>query len=204
MLDFLTHWLAHYGALGLFFLMALGVIGAPIPEETTLTFAGVLVHRGILQPVPAFLAACLGCACGISVSYFLGRTLGLRLVVRFGRFLRITPEKLEKAHAFFGRAGHWSLLFGYFLPGIRHLTAVAAGTTRLAYPDFALFAYAGALVWSFLFVTLGVFLGGQWMRVSDRIHHNLGVTSAVLAGCVVVGLLVRWLLARRGKLADQD
>jgi membrane protein DedA with SNARE-associated domain len=201
MMELLTHWLTHYGALGLFCLMALGVLGAPIPEETTLTFAGVLVHRGILEPVPAILAATLGCVCGISVSYGLGRTLGLRLVKRYGRLLRITPEKMDKAHAGFERAGHWGLLFGYFLPGIRHLTAIAAGTTKLAFADFALFAYAGALVWSFSFVSLGIFLGSRWMKVSEEIHHNLAVFSIAVVACLIAAALVRWLVTRQKKPA---
>ena len=139
--------------------------------------------------------------CGITVSYVLGRTLGLKIISRFGRFLRITPQKMEKAHVFFGRAGHWGLLVGYFFPGIRHLTAVAAGAAALAYADFALFAYSGALVWSLLFVTLGVLLGGQWMKVSARIHHNMGVASAILVGCVILGVVAHWLLTRRAKQA---
>jgi membrane protein DedA with SNARE-associated domain len=197
MMELLSHWLTHYGAWALFCLMALGVVGVPIPEETTLTFAGVLVHRGIIEPVPAIVAATLGCVCGITVSYTLGRTLGLRLVQRYGRVLRITPEKMERAHGAFERAGHWGLLFGYFLPGIRHLTAIAAGTTRLAFADFALFAYSGALIWSFSFVSLGIFLGRQWMHVSEEIHENLAISSVVVVVLLLLAALVRWLLTRR-------
>jgi membrane protein DedA with SNARE-associated domain len=195
--EFLTHWLAQYGALALFAIMALGILGLPIPEETTLVFAGVLVYRGHMQPLPAILAAFLGSVCGISLSYALGRTLGLRLLKRYGRVLHVTPESIERAHATFEQVGHWALLVGYFLPGIRHLTALAAGTTRLEYPDFALFAYAGALVWSFSFISLGIIGGRHWQRLAARIHDNLALASLALVACVLLAWLLRWALRRR-------
>jgi membrane protein DedA with SNARE-associated domain len=192
--EFLTHWIGHYGSLALFAIMALGIIGLPIPEETTLVFAGVLVYRGHLQPAPAILAAFLGSACGISVSYLLGRTLGLRLVKRYGGYLHITPDKIDRAHVKFEEVGRWALLVGYFLPGIRHLTAIAAGTTKLEYPDFALFAYAGALVWSFSFVSLGIIVGHQWRHVAEQIHDNLALASLAVVACFLLAWLVRWAL----------
>lgn len=192
-----TYWLSHYGYFGLFFLLMLGIVGLPIPEETLLTFSGVLVYRGHLELGPTILAAFLGSCCGITVSYGLGRVFGIVLTTRFGRVLHVNPEKVEQVHLWFERVGHWGLLWGYFLPGIRHLTALLAGAARLKYADFALFAYAGALVWSFTFVSLGAFAGGQWARVSAQVHENLLIASGVVAACLLCALTVRWVLARR-------
>jgi membrane protein DedA with SNARE-associated domain len=197
MMAMLTHWLIHYGPVGLFLLMALGIIGLPIPDETALTFAGVLVYRGLLRPGPTLAAAFLGSACGITVSYVLGRTLGLRLVTRYSRFLHVTEENLVRAHDGFQRVGHWALLFGYFLPGIRHLTALAAGTTKLEFQDFALFAYAGAFVWSFTFVSLGIFVGRQWRVVLTQIHENLLIASVAIVAAALVAALVHWFITSR-------
>ena len=191
-----TYWLSRYGYFGLFSLLMLGIIGVPIPEETLLTFSGVLVYRGHLELGPTIAAAFLGSCCGITVSYGLGRVFGIVLTTRFGRVLRVNPEKVEQVHLWFERVGHWGLLWGYFLPGIRHLTALLAGATRLRYADFALFAYAGALVWSFTFVSLGALAGRQWARVSEQVHHNLLIASAVVAGCLLGALVGRWALAR--------
>ena len=195
---YLAYWLSHYGYAGLFGLLMFGVIGVPVPEETLLTFAGVLVYRGHLEVGPTLLAAFLGSCCGITVSYGLGRGIGRVLTRRLGRFVRVTPEQLERVEVWFERAGHWSLLVGYFLPGIRHLTAVVAGGTRLRFSDFALFAYAGALLWSFTFVALGVFAGRHWVRISARVHQNLWLASGGVVVCVLAGFLVRrWLAPRR-------
>jgi membrane protein DedA with SNARE-associated domain len=193
----LTYWLTHYGYLGLFSLLMLGIIGVPIPEETLLTFAGVLVYRGHLELVPTLAAAMAGSACGITVSYGLGRVFGIVLTRRFGRVLHVQPEKVEQVHRWFERVGHWALLWGYFLPGIRHLTALLAGATRVKYADFGLFAYAGAVTWSLTFVSLGTLAGRQWARISEQIHENLLIASGIVVFCLVVGYAARRVASRR-------
>jgi membrane protein DedA with SNARE-associated domain len=195
--ELLNHWLNHYGAFGLFFMMALGIVGLPIPEETTLTLAGVLIYRGHLQTGPALVAALAGAAVGVTVSYTLGRTLGLRLLLKHGAFFHVSAESVEKAHVWFERVGHWSLFVGYFFPGIRHLTAIAAGASKLKLADFALFAYTGALVWSYCFIAIGVFLGRHSLALSENIHRNMIVGSLVLVAIIALSLLARrWLRTR--------
>ena len=192
-----THLLSQYGYLGLFGLLMFGIIGLPVPEETLLTFAGVLVYRGHLELVPPLLAAFLGSACGITVSYGLGRGVGRVVTKRLGRFVHVTPEQMGRVEAWFERVGHWGLLWGYFLPGIRHLTAVAAGATRLRYVDFAVFAYTGALLWSLTFVSLGALAGRQWVTVYSQVHENLKIASGIVLAVLIITLVARRLIRRR-------
>jgi membrane protein DedA with SNARE-associated domain len=192
-----TYLLSRYGYLGLFSLLMFGIVGVPVPDETLLTFAGVLVYRGHLEVGPTLAAAFLGSSCGITVSYGLGRIFGLVLTTRFGRIMRVEPAKVERVHGWFERVGHWALLGGYFFPGIRHVTALLAGATKLKYADFAVFAYAGALVWTFTFVTLGALAGRQWARVSEQIHHNLLIGSEAVAVGLLGAFIVKKILSRR-------
>ncbi|MGD1147219.1 MAG: DedA family protein [Thermoanaerobaculaceae bacterium] len=192
-----AHFLSQYGYFGLFGLLMFGIIGLPVPEETLLTFAGVLVYRGHLELGPALLAAFLGSACGITVSYGLGRGVGRVITKRLGKFVRVTPEQMDRVEDWFERVGHWGLLWGYFLPGIRHLTAVAAGATRLRYVDFALFAYTGALLWSLTFVSLGALAGRHWERVYGQVHENLKIASGIVLVVLIAALVVRRLFMRR-------
>lgn len=198
MVHTLAYWLTHYGYFGLFALLMFGIIGIPVPEESLLTFAGVMVYHGRLELVPTLAAAFLGSCCGITVSYGLGRGLGRVLTDRFGRVVHGTPEQLDRVEAWFERVGHWGLLVGYFLPGIRHLTAVVAGGSRLRFMDFALFAYTGALLWSFSFVALGALAGRHWVRISARLHENLWLASGVVVVCLLAVFLVRRWYVRRG------
>ncbi|MEO7144016.1 MAG: hypothetical protein ABI165_11020, partial [Bryobacteraceae bacterium] len=78
---------ATYGYAALYVLLMLGIVGLPIPDETILVFTGYLISRGTLKPVPALLTAVLGSSSGITVSYILGRTLGLEAIHKFGKYL---------------------------------------------------------------------------------------------------------------------
>jgi membrane protein DedA with SNARE-associated domain len=182
-------WITQYGYLAVFSLLVLGIVGLPVPDETLLTFTGYLVFKDHLSLPLAYATALAGSITGITISYWLGRTFGLKLIHRYGRYLRITEEHLQKAHAFFERAGHWSLTFGYFVPGVRHFTAYAAGMSELEPPRFAAFAYAGAALWVGTFIMLGYFLGERWEAVEKNIHQYM-VWVGVGIGLLAVAFLV--------------
>jgi len=188
--QYVLHWISQYGYAAIFCLLMLGIVGLPVPDETLLTFTGYLIFSHQLKLVPAAVTVLLGTMCGITLSYILGRTFGLALIHRFGRYVHLTEDRLAKAHMFFERAGHWSLTFGYFIPGVRHLTAYAAGVSYLEPHFFALFAYTGAFLWAGTFLTLGYFLGERWQAVSARIHSNLLLASVV--GAALIGLYLVW------------
>ena len=176
-------WITQYGYIAIFSLLVLGIVGLPVPDETLLTFSGYLVFQGHLSLGPALLSGFAGSACGITISYILGRTFGLTLIHKYGKYLRITEAHVEKAHVWFRRAGHWSLTFGYFIPGVRHFTAYAAGMSELEYRPFALFAYGGAALWAATFIGLGYLLGERWKSVQENIHHYF-------LGFTILGLVV--------------
>ena len=86
----ILRWVIEYGYIGIFSVLALGILGAPIPDEGVLAFAGYLVYEGKLLLVPTMAAAFLGSACGITLSYGLGRTFGVYLISKFGHAVHIT------------------------------------------------------------------------------------------------------------------
>jgi membrane protein DedA with SNARE-associated domain len=190
-------WVTQYGAVALFFLLMLGVIGLPVPDETLMVFSGYLIFKGTLNPVATFSMALLGSVTGITVSYLLGRVYGLKLIQKYGPYFHLTETRYLQVHQWFERAGRWSLFFGYYIAGVRHFTAVVAGATGLEYPIFAAFAYAGAFTWVLAFLSLGYFLGDRWQGASEQVHEYL--TEAVIAVAVIaaVYLAIRWWRRRR-------
>lgn len=190
-------WITEYGYLAIFSLLVLGIVGLPVPDETLLTFTGYLVFRGNLTLPLAFLAALAGSASGITISYWLGRTFGLALIHRYGKYLHIRPEHLEKAHRWFERVGRWGLTFGYFIPGVRHLTAYAAGMSGEQPHQFALFAYSGAVLWVSSFIGLGYFLGERWQAVEQNIDRYL--LAMTIGGAILAVAYVAWRVWRRGR-----
>jgi membrane protein DedA with SNARE-associated domain len=183
-------WVAHYGYVGIFGLLMLGIVGLPIPDETLLMFTGYLIFKHELEPLPAFAAGFLGSICGITVSYALGRMLGLYLVTRLGHFLHIEPEALEQVHAWYERKGKYGLVISYFIPGIRHLAAYVAGSSRLSLPVFATFAYLGGLLWSGSFISIGYVLGDEWRQMSVSLHRYLLIGAGVITVVIAIGFIL--------------
>ena len=191
-------WITHYGYLAIFFLLVFGIIGLPIPDETMLTFSGYLVYMGHLSLPLTFATALAGSITGITISFYLGRVLGMTVIHKYGRYLHITEQQLGKAHAWFERVGHWALTIGYFIPGVRHFTAYAAGISELEPHHFALYAYSGAVIWVSTFIGLGYFLGERWKVVEANIHHYL-VDTAIAIAVLVIAYFVWWKWIRQRK-----
>lgn len=187
----ILHWVTQHGYLGLFSLLVLGIIGVPLPDEVLLIFAGALVDKGDLRLVPTIATAFCGSMCGITLSYGVGRTLGFALLHRYGHLIHLPADKVEQMRPWFERWGKWGLLVGYFLPGVRHLTAYIAGTSRLSLAVFALFAYTGAFVWSMTFIAVGYMLGEKWQPFSAALHRHLLLASGIVMILGVVYMLVR-------------
>jgi membrane protein DedA with SNARE-associated domain len=192
-MQWLFTWLSHYGYAGLFCLLVLGIVGLPVPDETLLVFCGYLIWRGRLRSELTFLAGFTGSACGISMSYFIGRRFGRKFVHYYGRYFRMSHEHMHRVNRWFHRIGAWVLGIGYFVPGIRHFTALIAGMAHLSYPTFAVFAYPGAAVWVTTFLTIGYFGGERWEHTSAIFHRY--VLIATLVGAAIVAVV--WWLRRR-------
>jgi len=188
-----TVWITQYGYGAIFVLLMLGIVGLPVPDETLLTFAGYLVFKQKLTFLPTLATAFLGSSCGITVSYACGRGLGLHLVRKVGPLLRLKPEHLSQVQTWFARWGKYTLIIGYFVPGVRHVTAFVAGSSKLPLPVFGLFAYSGALVWTSSFIGLGYLFGEEWAHLSDTLHRPL----IMLAALVSLALALYVLLWRR-------
>jgi membrane protein DedA with SNARE-associated domain len=188
-MDFLTHesihhWLIEYGSIILFFLLAIGIIALPVPEETMMVIAGVLLAQGHLKLIVTLIAAYAGSICGITGSYFIGRTLGSYFIKRYGKYVGIKETHVDKAHLWFEYYGKWALLIGYFIPGVRHFTGLSAGISKLEYPTFALFAYTGAIIWVSTFLSLGYFFNGYWVYIFEQIDEHLD--DAILIAVLVL------------------
>ena len=190
-------WVAHYGYFAIFGLLVVGIIGLPVPDEFLLAGCGFLVFQGHLRLVPTLASALAGSMSGITGSYIIGRTLGWKFLhSRFGRLLHIKDEHIRRVHDWFDRIGHWALLIGYFIPGVRHFTAIVAGTSKLEPSSFAAFAYAGALTWVSTFLFIGYHFGQRYKEIMALVEHHLKLASAG-AGAVLAAYVVFLILKRK-------
>jgi membrane protein DedA with SNARE-associated domain len=171
--------------------LGLGILGLPIPDETLLALAGFLAFKGNLSFPHAVMAAFAGTICGISIGYLLGRGFGHPFLEKYSTKMKIDPEHLHKARMWYSRYGKFALFIGYFIPGIRHLTAIFAGISVMPYKVFALYSCAGGLLWTMTFVTMGYYLGENWKLVYTYSYRY--ILPIVIVATVIV-LLANFLL----------
>jgi membrane protein DedA with SNARE-associated domain len=190
-------WISTYGEAVLALLLMVGVFGLPVPDETLLTFAGVLVREGKLHFATTWTAAAVGSMCGITLSYALGRGLGPSAVTHFGRWFHIDANHLRRVEGWFERSGKWMLTFGYFVPGVRHLTAIVAGSARLPARLFASYAYAGAALWSLTFITFGWTVGHRWESALHALQRHVLIVVIVVATLIAGYLAMKKVSPKR-------
>jgi membrane protein DedA with SNARE-associated domain len=190
---YLHHFISHYGYIGIIIAMIGGIVGLPVPDETLLTFVGYNVYKGEMTYIGSLVSGYIGAIVGISVSYLLGVVLGIAFLRKHGPKIHITEKKLEHTHRLFHKFGPFLLFIGYFIPGVRHITAYLAGITRMPFYKFALYSWSGALVWDFVFITLGKKLGEDWHLVHRYVgHYSKFGLFVLLAVSILVLVYIRF------------
>lgn len=193
----LSFWITQYGSFALFALLALGILALPIPDETLMVLAGIMVARERLLLFPTLTACYSGAICGISVSFLLGSLFGRYLIRHYGGWLGFTESKREQIHRWFKKFGKWTLFFGYFIPGVRHLTGLLAGMGKLEYAEFALYAFSGAFLWASTFFSIGYYVGDYWLARIEEFEISFGVMIFALAILVVCLIIANQLFRKK-------
>jgi membrane protein DedA with SNARE-associated domain len=193
------HMFETYGYISLFGFLVFGIVGLPLPDETLLTVVGYLVSIRYLNYWVSILVGTLGSIVGITFSYLLGIFLGREVIHRFGKYMYLTPERVASVEKFMDKYGKLTLFFGYFIPGIRQVTAIVAGISKMNYRQFAIVAYLGGLLWVTTFITLGRFVGMQLHGIGHMFHRFRFLILTVLVLMVVTILIYRYVKARKNK-----
>jgi membrane protein DedA with SNARE-associated domain len=182
--DLLAHW--GYGAI--FVAVVLGNIGFPVPEETILVLGGYMAQRGILRIEIVIAIGIVSAVTGDVIGYWLGRRYGRRAIERYGRWVHITPARLDKVCAFVARYGAWAVFCARFVAGLRFLAGPLAGATGLRPLAFATGNVLGACVFVPMVVGLGYLLGRTFGDDIERLVHH--VEYLALGAALVLTLVL--------------
>lgn len=153
------------GYFGVFILMALESMIAPVPSEVVMPFAGYLVQQNRFNFWIVLLASSLGSIFGSSLSYYIGFYGGRPLVLKFGRYLLLEEEHLEWTEKWFERQGDKTIFISRFVPVVRHLISIPAGIARMAIHRFIFYTFVGAAMWNFILLYAGFKLGSHWDKI---------------------------------------
>ncbi|SDE43035.1 membrane protein DedA, SNARE-associated domain [Priestia aryabhattai B8W22] len=148
-----------YGYIAIFLMLVLGIVGLPIPDEVMMTIVGFFTHTGVLNYPLAIIVSFFGALLGMMISYLIGRKAGRPFIDKFGKWIGLKEKRMLKVENWLKKYGPYSLIFGYFIPGIRHVTCYFSGIGKMELKTYTLFAAIGAFLWSFIFITIGRMVG---------------------------------------------
>jgi membrane protein DedA with SNARE-associated domain/membrane-associated phospholipid phosphatase len=175
-------------------------MGVPLPGETILISAGVLVQRGHLDLGYAIAFGILGAVLGDQIGYWVGREGGRPFVLRWGRYVWITPERLGRAEAFFDRHGGKAVFLARFFSGLRVFGALVAGISRMRWGIFFFYNALGGATWATAVVLGGYFLGSSLGVVEKWLGRATILLAGILAAVVALYLGYRWVAAHPERL----
>jgi membrane protein DedA with SNARE-associated domain len=193
------------GYLGVAIWVAVESVIIPIPSELILPFAGFLVGEGLaIEPLTGrpwtlplvVLAGTLGATVGGLVAYAIGYWGGRPIILRWGRWLRITEQDLDRTEAFFGKYGNAAAFFGRLIPVVRSLVSFGAGVGRMPILPFTVFTFLGSLPFTFVLVFVGVQLGENWDAVGAVLKQFEYLILAILIA--LIALFFWWRFGKPG------
>lgn len=159
-----------YGLWVLFTLVTLESLGVPMPGETALVttalYAGSTHQIGIALVV---LVAATAAIIGDNIGYLIGRSIGIRLVARYGRYVRLNEPRLKVGQYLFLRHGGKIVFFGRFVAFLRTYAALFAGINRMSWPHFLIMNALGGICWATLFGGGAYLFGAQMKRVTGPV-----------------------------------
>ena len=185
--------LNHYGLWAVLALVLVEDFGIPVPGETVLIAAAVFAGGGRLNVFAVALVGFAAAVVGDNIGYVIGRFGGRRLVERWGRYIFLTPERLDKAEAFFNRHGAKIIVVARFIEGLRQANGIIAGIAQMHWLRFLACNALGAALWVATWVSVGYFAGQHITPIYDAItrYSLYALIIAVVVIAVWVGLRIR-------------
>ncbi|MGI8578864.1 MAG: DedA family protein [Nocardioidaceae bacterium] len=188
--------LNQYGYLAVGGFITLEDFGVPVPGETILIAAAVYAGAGKLNIALVVLIGVVAAVVGDNIGYAIGHFGGRQLVLRYGRYVFITAERLDKAQGFFERHGGKVVTVARFIEGLRQANGIVAGISGMAWPRFLIFNLLGAVLWVGAWSCLGYFSGNHINAIYGQVHRYTGYLVIAVA-LAIVALIVRAVVRRR-------
>lgn len=191
------------------YLAVAGVIGVesfgvPAPGQTIMVAAAIYAGAGRLNVFAVGAIAFVAAVLGDNVGYWIGVRGGRRLVHRFGKYIFITPERLDWAERFFARRGNRIVVVARFIDGLRQLNGVIAGITAMPWRTFLIYNAIGAALWVGWWTTISYLLGTHLVVIMEHAHRFKwwAIALVVIAVTTYITLHVRHVRRRRAREAE--
>ncbi len=194
--------LNHYGYLAVAGFVLLEDFGVPVPGETVLILGAVYAGTGRLSVWLVGLLALVAAVTGDNIGFAIGRFGGRRLVDRYGRYVLLTPERLDKATGFFERRGASIIIVARFVEGLRQANGIVAGTTGMHWARFLAFNAIGATLWVTLWTCVGYFSGDHITSIYNT-ASRYSLYFGIAVGVLLIGYIALRVTRARRERAKQ-
>lgn len=175
---------------GVFLLMAMESSIIPVPSELVMPPAGYLAYQGKMNIWLAILCGTVGSLAGAYANYYASHYLGRPLIIKYGKYVLITPEKFERVEKFFLRHGEISTFIGRLLPVVRHLISIPAGLYGMNHLRFSLYTLLGAGIWCSVLAGIGYVIGENQQQIMQYAHQ--AVIWVLVASAALIAVYVWW------------
>ena len=176
----MTSFIQQYGYLAVLLIIGLESLGIPLPGETTLITASLYAGAtGNLNIFGVVAAGCVGAIVGDNIGYLIGHWGGYRILVRFGKYVRLDQAKVKVARYLFKKRGGIVVFFGRFISILRAYAAFLAGVSRMPWRNFLFFNAAGGITWASLYGFSAFFLGNELTKLGHLLALAFGVVGLV-------------------------
>ncbi len=155
LIDTWFHWVQNGGYLGIIVLMAMESSIFPVPSEIVIPPAAFLAAQGKLDFLGVVMAGTVGSYLGAAITYWVSRSLGRPLIVRYGKYFLLSEEKLDRAEVWLARYEAGGVFFARLLPVIRHLISIPAGIVEMRFGVFSAVTIIGSAIWCYILALLG-------------------------------------------------
>lgn len=200
-ISLISDWIVRFGYWGIIVVTFIENIIAPIPSEFVFPWAGFLASQGKMNIWLISLSGAVGSLVAALVLYYLGSKFNgpktRQFVDKYGKFVFISLEDLEKAEGWFEKYGAWTVLIFRVVPLGRTLISVPAGFVKMNVFKFSAFTFLGTFIWSLILTYAGFALGENWDVVSKFLEeYQHLVIYAIIAGAVG---FVAWKILKKKK-----
>ncbi len=190
-----TQFIDHVGYASVFVLMVMESMVMPVPSEAVMPFAGFLIAEKTFTFWHVVLVSTSGSIVGSLISYVAGYYGGMPFVKKFGRYLLLDANELAATEKYFEKRGDITILICRFIPVVRHLISIPAGTGKMNIVKFSIFTIIGAGLWNAFLAHVGFVLKSNWSEVMK--YSKIIDIAVVLFLFACIGLYIYRHLKRK-------
>ena len=190
-INFIVSVISSIGYWGIFILTAMESMVLPMPTEILMPLVGSLVASGKFNLLAVSLISALGALFGSLISYILGKWLGRKVFLKYGKYVLLDRQHILWTEKWFKKRGEKTIFISRFIPIVKHIISIPAGIGQMNIFKFSAYTFLGAGIWNVLLIFLGMTLEQQWGLV-----HNYYVYLEIVAALLIISLVVWFYISR--------